>query len=142
MVLAIVGMMLLGVTQAGGTPAPAANEGAQVAGVWRGTSECMVKNSPCQDETNVYRIDAIPGKSYRFKVTGSKIVEGREVAMGPALNWDYDLRTYMLTFAVGNGHFWLKVDGDTMDGGLMLSDMTVYRKIHLERVKTTDEVKK
>jgi hypothetical protein len=30
----------------------------------------------------------------------------------------------------------LKVDGDQMDGGLMLADMTVYRKIHLERVKT------
>lgn len=121
--------------QAGGTASPAANESAGVVGVWRGTSECQVKNSPCQNETNVYRIDPIQGKTYRFKVTGSKIVDGKELAMGPALNWDYDPRAHMLMFAVGNGHFWLKVDGDTMDGGLMLADMTVYRKIHLERVR-------
>ena len=113
--------------QAGGEKAP------RVEGVWRGSSECMVKNSPCHDETNVYRITAIPGKTYRFKVAGSKIVDGQEVAMGPALNWDYDPQKHLLTFAVGNGHFWLNIDGDKMEGGLMLADMTVYRKIHMVR---------
>ena len=131
-------VMLLGAATTGGQVETAP----QVAGVWRGTSECMVKNSPCHDETNVYRITAIAGKSYRYRVAGSKIVDGQEIAMGPTLNWDYDPRIRTLTFAVGNGHFWLKVDGDTMDGGLMLADMTVYRKIHLERVKARDEGEK
>ncbi len=141
MVHLIVGILLLA-GQAGGAAGAAAGEGPQVAGVWRGTSECQVKHSPCQNETNVYRIDAIPGKTYRFKVTGSKIVDGKEVAMGPTVNWDYDSRARALTFAVGNGHFWLRIDGDKMDGGLMLADMTVYRKIHLERVKASDAVNK
>ena len=137
MVHAVLGIVLLG-----GITGGQAQTVPQVAGVWRGTSECLVKDSPCHDETNVYRITAIAGKSYRYKVAGSKIVEGQEILMGPTLNWDYDLGTHTLTFAVGNGHFWLKVDGDTMDGGLMLADMTVYRKIHLERVKTGDEGEK
>ena len=139
MVHAILRIVLLAAQVGGISPAA---EGPQIAGVWRGTSECMVKNSPCQDEANVYRIHAIPGKSYRFKVTGSKVVDGQETAMGPTLNWDYDPRAHTLTFAVGNGHFWLKIDGDNMDGGLMLADMTVYRKIHLERVRASDDVKK
>jgi hypothetical protein len=128
--------------QTGGAVGASGGEAPQIPGVWRGTSQCLVKNSPCQDETNVYRISAVPGKNYRFKVAESKVVDGQEVAMGPALNWDYDPRAHTLTFAVGNGHFWLKVDGDKMDGGLMLADMTVYRKIHLERDKTGDGVKK
>jgi len=137
MVHAVLGIVLLG--GIAGWQAPTAP---QVAGDWRGTSECLVKDSPCHDETNVYRITAIAGKSYRYKVAGSKIVDGQETVMGPTANWDYDPRTHTLTYAVGNGHFWLKVDGDKMDGGLMLADMTVYRKIHLERVKTRDEGEK
>ena len=139
MVGAFLGLVLLAEVTAGGQAQKAAP---QVAGEWRGTSVCQVKGSPCNDETNVYRIDAIEGKAYRFRVTGSKIVDGQEVVMGPTTNWDYDPRSHILSFAVGNGHFWLKVDGDAMDGGLMLADMTVYRKIHLERAKAGDEVKK
>lgn len=133
---AVLGVVLLAGIAGGQAQAP------QVAGVWRGTSECLVKDSPCHDETNVYRITAVAGKSYRYRVAGSKIVDGQEIAMGPALNWDYDPEKHILSFAVGNGHFWLRVDGDKMDGGLMLADMTVYRKIHLERVKASEEVNK
>ena len=128
------GIALLGATLASG-PSLAGDEASRVEGVWRGSSECMVKNSPCQDETNVYRITATAGKPARFSVTASKVVDGKEIVMGPASLWYYDPVHQTLTYAVGNGHFRLKVDGDKMDGDLMLADNTVYRKIHLERVK-------
>ncbi|KAA6465418.1 hypothetical protein DYQ86_05625 [Acidobacteria bacterium AB60] len=137
MVQAIVAMMLLRAEQSAGTP-PAIGEAAPITGIWRGTSKCTVSNSPCQDEENVYRITAAAGKPARYRILGSKIEGGAEIPMGPPTLWYFDLATQTLTYAVGNGHFWLKVDGDQMDGGLMLADMTVYRKIHLERATTTE----
>jgi hypothetical protein len=131
----LLGVVVLGAALAGGQTGATVDDAAPVAGVWRGTSECMVKSSPCQDETNVYRIEKLAGRSNRYSVTGSKIVDGKEVVMGPASNWDYDPVNHTLTFAVGNGHFRLKVDGDKMDGELMLADMTIYRRIHLQRAK-------
>jgi hypothetical protein len=48
----------------------------QIPGAWRGKSVCMVANSPCHDETNVYRISSIAGKSASFSIIGSKVVDG------------------------------------------------------------------
>jgi hypothetical protein len=60
--------------------------GAQVAipGMWRGNSVCTVKDSPCHDEQNVYRISTVPGKPGWFSVTASKMVNGKEIVMGTA----------------------------------------------------------
>src|SRR6202007_3461106 len=74
MIHTVLAVMLLGAATTGGQVEAAP----QVAGVWRGTSGCMVKNSPCHDETNVYRITAIAGKSYRYRVAGRKIGAGQE----------------------------------------------------------------
>lgn len=50
-------------------------------GVWKGTSLCQVKNSPCQDEIIVYHISkGSTGKSY--DVIANKIVNGKEENMG------------------------------------------------------------
>ncbi|HKW89446.1 MAG TPA: hypothetical protein VJN21_11895 [Candidatus Acidoferrales bacterium] len=58
------------------------NGAAKLVGTWRGASTCMVKDSPCRDEINVYHISAVAGKPDTFSVVGTKIVEGREVVMG------------------------------------------------------------
>jgi hypothetical protein len=55
-----------------------------IVGTWRGNSTCMVKESPCRDDVNVYRIFKIEGKPGFVSVTGSKIVEGKEIVMGKA----------------------------------------------------------
>ena len=52
----------------------------QITGTWRGNSECVLKNSPCRDEINVYRFSEIAGKRGWFCGIGSKLVDGKEVS--------------------------------------------------------------
>lgn len=114
----------------GGTVAHGAQS--QIAGTWRGHSECIRKNSPCHDEVNVYRFSEIAGKPGRFSGVGSKIVDGKEIVMG-TLEWNYDAEKHSLESETSAGTFRLIVDAAKMDGSLTLPDKTVYRRIHLER---------
>jgi hypothetical protein len=61
--------------------AHAASDDSEITGVWRGNSTCEVKESACHDEVNVYRISSIAGRPGWVSVAGSKVVEGREIAM-------------------------------------------------------------
>src|ERR1700758_4617480 len=54
----------------------------KIAGVWRGNSVCVDKNTPCHDEVNVYRFSPVAGKADTFQVTASKVVDGKEIEMG------------------------------------------------------------
>jgi hypothetical protein len=104
----------------------------QIAGVWRGNSVCAVENSPCHDEVNVYRFAEVAGKPGVFSVTGSKMVDGKEVVMGTA-EWKYDAETHTLSADMPSGVFRYVVDGDKMEGTLSMRDHTVYRRVHLVR---------
>lgn len=106
-----------------------------IIGIWRGNSTCTVKDSPCHDETNVYRISAVAGKPGMVTVAGSKIVDGREIAMGSSSDWKYDARNHTLESANGAMHF--AIDGTKMEGGLKLPDGTLYRRIHLKKDEST-----
>jgi hypothetical protein len=45
-------------------------------GVWKGTSLCQIKNSPCHDENVVYHISKnSSGDSYQ--IDASKIIDGK-----------------------------------------------------------------
>jgi hypothetical protein len=105
-----------------------------VAGVWRGHSVCMVKDSPCHDEMNVYRISAIAGKPGIYFVSGNKIVDGKEEVMGTG-EWRYDASAHVLTYEFPRGVFRLKMDGGKMEGDLKLPDGTQFRQIFLEKDK-------
>ncbi len=59
-----------------------------VAGTWKGTSVCQVKNSSCHDETVVYYFSKT-GSSDLYRVVASKIVEGKEHEMGEMM-FTYD----------------------------------------------------
>ena len=118
--------------QAGGGKTDPHGAPSQVAGVWRGNSVCAVENSPCHDEVNVYRFSEVAGKPGVFSVTGSKIVDGKEIVMGTA-EWKYDAETHTLEADISGGRFRFVVDGDKMDGTLSLRDNTVYRRVHLVR---------
>lgn len=104
----------------------------RIAGVWRGRSECAVANSPCREEVNVYRISDVAGKLGWFSVTGSKVVDGKEIVMGTS-DWKYQTESHMLANDSPAGSFKLIVDGDGMRGTLTLKDGTVYRRIELRR---------
>ena len=106
----------------------------RVAGVWRGHSVCMVKNSPCHDEVNVYHVSAIPQKPGTYFVSGNKVVDGKEEVMGTA-EWKYDAVTHTLSHEFPRGVFRLKLEGDKLDGDLKLPDGTLYRQISLQREK-------
>ena len=104
----------------------------QITGTWRGNSECVLKNSPCRDETNVYRFSEIAGKPGWFSGIGSKLVDGKEISMG-TLEWNYDAEKHILRSENSGATFRLVVDGSRIEGSLTLADNTVYRRIHLKR---------
>lgn len=101
-----------------------------IAGVWRGNSTCMVKGSPCHDEINVYRIAKVSGKADMMTVTGTKIVDGKEIVMGSS-DWKYDPQKHTLDSPDDAIH--LEISGNTIEGTLTLPDKTVYRRIHLKK---------
>ena len=109
---------------------------AAVTGVWRGNSNCMVKDSPCHDEVNVYRIAKVNGKPNVVTVTADKIVNGKEIVMG-TLESRYDAQKHSLDSLDGRFHF--TIDGNKMEGALTLPDGTVYRRIHLKRESARQE---
>jgi len=117
---------------------PAAKSGpddaSQVAGVWRGNSTCMVKDSPCHDEVNVYRISTIAGKPGLLLVIAGKIVDGKEIVMGSG-EWKYDAQKHTLEWEIsGGGVLKLTVDGNKMEGALTVRG-TLYRRISLKKEK-------
>ena len=110
------------------------NAQSEISGTWRGNSECAIKNSPCRGEENVYRFSEVAGRPGWFSGNGSKVVNGEEVSMG-TLNWQYDPKSRLLESKNPNGVFRFVVDDDKMEGTLVLADATVYRRIHLAKVK-------
>ena len=103
----------------------------KIAGVWRGNSVCVDKNSPCLDEVNVYRFAKIEGKPDTFMVTASKVVDGKEIEMGSG-EFKYDERTK--TVESGKPRIRLTLLRDNwMEGTLSLEDGKQYRKIRLKK---------
>lgn len=108
----------------------AKNVQTRIAGVWRGHSECAVKNSPCHDELNVYRFSKVAGDVNRFSVTASKVVDGKEVVMGNS-EWKYDEKNQVMECEKPS--IQLTIHEDKMEGALKLDDGTVYRRIYLKK---------
>jgi hypothetical protein len=118
--------------QAPGSKAAIHDSQSQITGTWRGNSECVLKNSPCRDEINVYRFSEVAGKPGWFSGVGSKLVNGKEISMG-ALDWNYDAEKHILKSENSGATFRLVVDGSRIEGSLALADNTVYRRIHLKK---------
>ena len=103
-------------------------------GVWKGTSLCQVKNSPCHDENVVYHISKnSPGKSY--EMIANKIVNGKEVGMG-TLTFTYDEKQKVFV-SVDSEHraTWeFTITGNAMKGTLMY-DGDLYRIVDVKKEK-------
>ena len=106
----------------------------QIAGTWRGNSECVVRNSACRDETNVYRFSEIAARPGWFSGDGSKVVNDKEISMG-TLDWQYDANSQILKSENPHGTFRFVVEDGKMEGTLLLPDGTLYRRIHLAKLK-------
>lgn len=105
-----------------------------VTGTWRGTSVCVQTDSPCHDEVNVFRFSEIAGKPNKFLCTGSKVVDGKEIEMGP-LEWTFNPEYHALEAQVSGNAFRLIVMGNRMEGTLKTANNVTYRRIHLERAE-------
>jgi len=88
-------------------------------GIWKGTSLCQIKNSPCHDEVVVYHISKdSTGRSY--EVIANKIVDGKEDYMGTIpFTYDSKQKVFVSVDSVRNARWEFKITGSTMKGTLM-----------------------
>ncbi|MFL5605321.1 MAG: hypothetical protein ACJ8AD_02625, partial [Gemmatimonadaceae bacterium] len=113
--------------------APAA---ANPVGVWRGTSLCSVRSSPCNNEIVVYRITrAKTGDS--LSLDARKIVSGREEEMGVLAC--VAAPGVQLTCTIPKGVWHFTIRSDSLVGELRLLDNTKYRDIRTARSPSAEE---
>jgi hypothetical protein len=108
-------------------PAAASNP----VGVWRGTSLCRVRPSPCKDEIVVYRIARV-NASDSLSVDARKIVNGQEQEMG-VLRCRSAASGAQLTCTMPNGVWRFTIRGDSLVGELRLPDNRKYRDVSTAR---------
>src|SRR5574337_2105650 len=100
-------------------------------GVWKGTSVCQVKNSPCHDENNVYYISKGNGKTYESK--GYKIVNGKEDFMSTIVfTYDEKQDVYVSVDKEQDVKWEFKISNNTMKGTLVVKG-NLYRIIQLKK---------
>jgi len=100
-------------------------------GVWRGTSLCLVRNSPCKDEIVVYRITRASAAD-SLSLDARKIVGGREEEMG-VLGCRLIAPSARITCTMPNGEWRFTIRGDSLVGELQLPDDTKYRDVRTAR---------
>ena len=101
----------------------------EVAGNWKGSSICQVKNSSCHDEIVEYNILLSDSGTYHMAM--NKMVDGKVDFMGE-LEFAYDAETKTLS-ATNAGRIWqFTMRKNIMDGIVLWHDQ-LYRKIHLEK---------
>lgn len=101
-------------------------------GVWRGTSLCLVRPSPCNDELVVYRTARTTGDS--LTLDARKIVHGEEQEMG-VLNCEFKPASGQLTCAMPRGTWRFQVRNDSITGELRLPDNTKFRDVRAARAR-------
>jgi len=101
-------------------------------GIWKGTSLCQIKNSPCHDEIVVYHISKdSTGKSY--EVIANKIVDGKEEYMGTIpFTYDDKQKVFVSVDSVRNARWEFKITGSAMKGTLMYKG-DLYRIVNVKK---------
>jgi hypothetical protein len=102
-------------------------------GVWKGTSICQVKNSPCHNEIAVYHISKT-SKPQILSMLMNKLVNNQEEEMGTT-DYSYDPVHQTLNSINDRpgAHWEFKIRGDSMHGTLMYNN-SLYRIIQLRRI--------
>jgi hypothetical protein len=100
-------------------------------GVWRGTSLCLVRPSPCHDEVVVYRI-ARSSAGDSVSLDARKIVNAREEEMG-VLACGLTAQGSSITCTMRNGVWHFTIRRDSLVGELRLPDHTKFRDVRAAR---------
>jgi hypothetical protein len=101
-------------------------------GIWKGTSLCQIKNSPCHDENVIYHISTKSGNN-SYQIIANKIIEGKEVDMGILIfSFDKEKQILYLNNDVQKIKWEFKVIGNQMHGTL-ISNGKLFRIIELNR---------
>lgn len=108
----------------------------KIAGTWKGTSLCQVKQSACHDENVVYHISKKSANLYTIQA--SKIVNGAEEDMGTFDSVVYDESKQTLKYIMkdnqGRKSVWLfKIDGMQIHGTLTINENTLFRIVELKK---------
>jgi hypothetical protein len=102
-----------------------------IAGVWRGQSSCMQKESACREETVVYRFSPLQHKPGSFSVSADKIIDGKAVNMG-TLELRYVEDQHALVCKYTQGVWRFSVDKE-MVGTLTHLDGSLFRRVLLHK---------
>ena len=111
------------------TAAQASSSTPSPIGVWRGTSICLVRPSPCHDELVVYRIARMKTAD-SVSLDARKIVNGREEEMGVLRCQVSGAR---VTCAIPHGTWNFRIRRDSLTGELRLPAGTKFRDVRAAR---------
>ena len=100
-------------------------------GVWKGSSICQIKNSPCHDENVVFYISKA-NKNNVVEVNGNKIVNGEEVEMGK-IQFQYDPETKQITSISQPNAIWKFERKQNVIAGTLYSNKALYKIINLTK---------
>ncbi|HLN00832.1 MAG TPA: hypothetical protein VK335_16200 [Bryobacteraceae bacterium] len=109
-----------------------AAEGSDVAGTWHGESLCATDALACHNEKVVYYIKEVPDRPDVVTIQADKIIDGKAITMGTG-EWQHDRAQHTLEWRSPRQVWLLKINGNRIDGTLMLADKTVFRKMSLTR---------
>jgi hypothetical protein len=104
----------------------------EAAGTWSGESRCAVRGTACRDETVVYSIQDVPGRSDAVFIKADKIVDGKPVTMGTG-EWQYDRTRHTLEWRLPRQVWLLEISGARIEGTLTMADGTVIRRMSLRK---------
>src|SRR5262245_20364383 len=110
---------------AGYSKAQNLNLDSSITGIWKGTSICQVKNSPCHDEIVVYYITKVEGID-TFNISANKIVNGKEEEMG-VIGCKLDRKNNRLLSTSYNSQWTFNFKDKDLDG-------TLFHKENLYRI--------
>ena len=104
-----------------------------LAGVWKGSSICQIKESPCHDEVVVYYVTEEPEHEV-FQIKMNKVVNGADETMG-VLDCKAAPARDALDCRPNDCTTWsLKLDKDVLNGTLLYKGQ-LYRKIRMTRAQ-------
>ena len=106
-----------------------AQEAQRIIGIWKGTSICQIKSSPCHDENVVYHISKT-SSAEKFNLQMNKIVNGAEEDMGILeINYDEKQSVFVSIDTVRNAKWTFKINGQKLEGTLLYKEQ-LYRVIN------------
>ena len=101
-------------------------------GIWKGTSICQIKNSPCHDEIVVYHISK-DSTGRLYEMIANKIVNGKEEYMGTIpFTYDDKQKVFVSVDSVRNARWEFKITGSAMKGTLMYKG-DLYRVVDVKK---------